>query len=555
MSPVITRINELSQLARQAWFTQLAFLAFIGVTLLSVQDADLLVLSRKTQLPMVGIDIPICWFLVFAPILGTVLYVNLHLYLAKLWRVLEEAPPQVEGVPLADLISSWPVNDFALDLRRDTCPHDTRMMQIRRFVMFVLVWAAAPLVFSMFLHRSMVLHSLWISPLMLLALCVCVGFGYDSWMQARHRLAGRPSHLSTHPIWTRSAAVGLLAAGAAVCLARTGNVPSTVQITIGSAVADVPATPQDPAPISAVAAVLDIAGEELVELPSGWKPLSELRRDFWTTWCARQPGCAGLATATEQAVTNPLRVEFQAEWRAVSRRVVDNLPQLDLSGRDLRGARADRAVLSGAVMDRIDLAHAKLREANMEGAVLTRGRLVWLQAYDAHFEGANLTGSDVRRAQLSSARLDDASLHFANLTGADLRNARLKGANFKGTILKGADLRSAHDLTQDQLADAIGDERTLLPLSPDGGETLYVQSCWNEAEPVDQVLLNPYYGDSERADILQLRCKTGKAPKRTGRLCAEDAEEPHCVPVEPIGIARAGDTKGAEFAVAPKPRR
>ena len=70
MSPVITRINELSQLARQAWFTQLAFLAFIGVTLLSVQDADLLVLSRKTQLPMVGIDIPIRWFLVFAPILA-----------------------------------------------------------------------------------------------------------------------------------------------------------------------------------------------------------------------------------------------------------------------------------------------------------------------------------------------------------------------------------------------------------------------------------------------------------------------------------------------------
>ena len=69
------------------------------------------------------------------------------------------------------------------------------------------------------------------------------------------------------------------------------------------------------------------------------------------------------------------------------------------------------------------------------------------------------------------------------------------------------------------------------------------------------MLLNPYYGDSERADILQLRCKTGKAPKRTGCLCAEDAEEPHCVPVEPIGIARAGDTKGAEFAVAPKPRR
>ena len=480
---------------------------------------------------------------------------NLHLYLAKLWRVLEEAPSQVKGVALADLISSWPVNDFALDLKKDTCPHDTRMMQIRRFVMFVLVWAAAPLVFSMFLHRSMVLHSLWISLLMLLAICVCVGFGYDSWTQARLRLAGLPSHLSTHPVWTRTAAVALLAAGTAVCLARTGNVPPSVQITIGAAQADVPTVPQDPAPISAVTAALDIAGEELVELPSDWKPLSELRRDFWTTWCARQPGCVGSVTATEQTVATPLRAEFHAEWRAVSRRVVDNLPQLDLSGRDLRGASAARAVLSGAVMDRIDLAHAELREAHMEGTVLTRARLVWLQAYDARFDGANLTGSDVRRAQLSSAGLQDASLDFANLTGADLRNARLKGASFKGAILNGVDLRSARDLTQDQLADAIGDERTLLPLSPDGGETLYVQSCWSEAEAVDQVLFNPHYGDSERADIRQLRCKVGKAPKRTGRLCPQDADEPQCGLVKPIGIADAADPKGAESILAPKPRR
>ena len=245
---------------------------------------------------------------------------------------------------------------------------------------------------------------------MLLAICVCVGFGYDSWTQARLRLAGLPSHLSTHPIWTRTAAVALLAAGTAVCLARTGNVPPSVQITIGAAQADVPTMPQDPAPISAVTAALDIAGEELVELPSDWKPLSELRRDFWTTWCARQPGCVGSVTATEQTVVTPLRAEFHAEWRAVSRRVVDNLPQLDLSGRDLRGASADRAVLSGAVMDRIDLAHAELREAHMEGTVLTRARLVWLQAYEARFDGANLTGSDVRRAQLSSAGLQDASL-------------------------------------------------------------------------------------------------------------------------------------------------
>jgi hypothetical protein len=42
----IARINELSHLARGTWLAQLAFLAFIGITLLGVDDADFFVPSR-----------------------------------------------------------------------------------------------------------------------------------------------------------------------------------------------------------------------------------------------------------------------------------------------------------------------------------------------------------------------------------------------------------------------------------------------------------------------------------------------------------------------------
>jgi len=51
----------------------------------------------------------------------------------------------------------------------------------------------------------------------------------------------------------------------------------------------------------------------------------------------------------------------------------------------------------------------------------------------------------------------------ADATNANLRGANLKGANLKGTILRGADLRDARNLTSEQLAEAIIDERTLLP--------------------------------------------------------------------------------------------
>ncbi len=47
----IARINELSQLARTAWFSLLGYLVFVGITLLGVKDADFFVPSRQTDLP------------------------------------------------------------------------------------------------------------------------------------------------------------------------------------------------------------------------------------------------------------------------------------------------------------------------------------------------------------------------------------------------------------------------------------------------------------------------------------------------------------------------
>jgi hypothetical protein len=81
----IERINELSNLARTAWFALLGYLVFVGVTLLGVQDADFFLPARQTRLPLVGVDIPTASFFWTAPVLGAALYIYLHLFLIKLW--------------------------------------------------------------------------------------------------------------------------------------------------------------------------------------------------------------------------------------------------------------------------------------------------------------------------------------------------------------------------------------------------------------------------------------------------------------------------------------
>jgi len=87
--------------------------------------------------------------------------------------------------------------------------------------------------------------------------------------------------------------------------------------------------------------------------------------------------------------------------------------------------------------------------------------------------GADLSRADLLLGNLSGAALAGANLVLANLKGADLSGADLRRANLVGarmigvdlerTDLRGADLRTAEDLTQEQLAESFGDKDTQLP--------------------------------------------------------------------------------------------
>lgn len=87
--------------------------------------------------------------------------------------------------------------------------------------------------------------------------------------------------------------------------------------------------------------------------------------------------------------------------------------------------------------------------------------------------GANLSRANLTLANLSGALLKEANLVMANLRGTDLRHADLTQANLVGARLlgvdlvqadlSGADLRTAEDLTQEQINHTRGDKHTRLP--------------------------------------------------------------------------------------------
>lgn len=184
-----------------------------------------------------------------------------------------------------------------------------------------------------------------------------------------------------------------------------------------------------------------------------------------------------------------------------------NLILANLEGADLRQARLEEANISGAHLDganlsqaRLDMANlwlARLRDANLTQASLHGANIKEAQLTDAELNetqlfGANLIEARLERADLSGALLTNADLSRARMEGtilysADLQNAKLNGALIGPSILSSADLSGATGLTQEMLADAIGNEDTVLPAH--NGDPLYVWSCWLEPPATFAALL------------------------------------------------------------------
>lgn len=569
----IQRVNELSALARGAWFSLLTALAFIAVTLLSIDDGELIANRRTIDLPLIGSAVPSSHFLFLSAFLVTILYLNLHLYLTKLWQAFQYAPQDAEGAGphatdgapagrngaearLADRVEPWLVNDYALSRKRGTRPRDHGRAWLRAALTLVTVWLAGPAVLVAIWIKVLHLREWGWSAVVLALVCATLLIGIHSLIEAEARLRHDVDR-SSDPAGARRFARANRRAFAAV-----GAV----------AVAAFLVTTRAPGPeLAQLRPALDIDNEIIAALPGGWQDGDSARESFRAVWCSLRgdvPGelCAVIPAETEAETRALLRQRvaycarekrlgrpgcaarfdnldrrFDAEWRAVRLDQLGRVPRTDLAGADLTGMSAEGAILVGADLHAADLRGARLPKARLEGAQLIGANLGRLSAYyadlrfadltsaraaphhDAGFgravgpnfegarlEGAVLYGAALPRARLKRARLAAADLGEADLSGADLREAQLHRARLDGAILTGADLRGATGLTQTQLATAVIDAATKLPQRPRGKE-LHGYGCLAR-EPVKLIANAALTADHARYRALV--CPTGVPPER-----------------------------------------
>ena len=116
-----------------------------------------------------------------------------------------------------------------------------------------------------------------------------------------------------------------------------------------------------------------------------------------------------------------------------------------------------------AKLKNVDLSDINLQDAVLHDSILDHAILMNTNLIGANLKSASLYNADLSASWLGNTNFKGASLWNANLTEARLSGANLDGANLDGTILNGADLSGAKNLTQEQLNQACGDEKTKLP--------------------------------------------------------------------------------------------
>ncbi|PKQ02857.1 MAG: hypothetical protein CVT73_17090 [Alphaproteobacteria bacterium HGW-Alphaproteobacteria-12] len=199
---------------------------------------------------------------------------------------------------------------------------------------------------------------------------------------------------------------------------------------------------------------------------------------------------AMLLTAAMLTVA-PARAEPTPEVQALAAKIIKDQFKtiINCERCDLREADFDGQFLRLAAFQNANLTGARLRGADITGIHLNRAKLDGTNFSGANMAGAVLTGASLRDADLSNTRLDAVRMSGADFTGANLsganlrmleyvkgtkftnvnarnaifRHAYLGRVDFTGADLSGADFTRSVGLTNEQLARACGNDRTILP--------------------------------------------------------------------------------------------
>lgn len=407
---------EASKTARNGWVLFIALNTYLITCLTSVNHMTLL-LSAPIKLPIIGIDVGLITFVIFAPIILLVVHFHLlmqHALLARKVRNLHDRVAKFEG------------------------KEHFRMHPVRAHLhsYFYTQLIAGPFK-SMFLRLLLLLTS-W-STLTLLPLTVLLGFQiaflpfHDmdiTWLHRAYVIADLLIIVIVG-IFIRFPEKGFVTGfGASLILAPLNTLTMLVvglaTLSFSLAIATIPDEPMDRV------------------MASLWPmPIPKAEGDTRQERTAFKP-TAILFEGKVDALTGQLSSPF-------SRNIVVTDTVLNPTG---KGAiRLRKRDLRYGIFDRTDMHQVDLIAAVLNGASFRETNLA-----NARFDWADVQNADFWAAQLGSAKFYHSDLRhsvfvYAILDSADMRDADLGEVEWDGASLKSAVLTNARNLVKEKLSE------------------------------------------------------------------------------------------------------
>ncbi|TFG37427.1 MAG: pentapeptide repeat-containing protein, partial [Candidatus Aminicenantes bacterium] len=448
---ILDHIAEVSKNARAAWFGLLGLLAFVGVTLLGHQDADFFAYGAETQLPLVGLKVPVKSFFYVAPVLVAALYIHLHLYLMTLSDALGELEQKKGAAPIADRVFPWLISHAALwyrnRARNDKSAAPRPLGWVVVIVSLLFGWLFGLAVLGGLWLRSMPAHdqrlTLWIG----LCLWIATLIGLTGVMAARARMQGEPRETVAGAHMGRQSVGSVMAVLLAFVSWEATEGGFLTYTKTGAQVV--------PLLYSA-----DLREAELTRKPSGWLPWHLWLEDFEEKFRKRKN------IAPDHHLTGKDEAAFKKEAKERYAAYISQLDAPSLQYSDLRNADLTSAFLPGADLRSARLQGAIFREARMQGASLNVANMdgaVFRRAemQGAIFRKASMRGTNLSKANMQWANLFEAQLQAADFFEADLEDADCSAANLQGAVLRSAKV-TCEGLSKKNLKGAVGDRQTTL---------------------------------------------------------------------------------------------
>lgn len=408
---LIERTAELAKLARTSLLALVVAMTFYLLAIARATDAELILNSVSNKLPVIGIDVPIQTFYLFAPLILAVMFGFVNLYVLRMYESYMGLPAVFpDGLSRYEKVDGWLFSGLVMHLERDQVANAASLLGLQYFLCVLLLHIAFPALLAYVWWRYLFTHDVVLLTY-LSALSAFTAYGSTwLWSARAHTILSamrRPGNLPPREAGRLQSVIGC-ALGAALVAASF----------VCSLLLPFDAKTRHALPWSALTA--NLAGAEFT------KPNRE--------WEARY-----LAASPDHGMAVKVLREIP----------VVKLSDINLRGADARGLVAINANLARADLTGSDMSFSRLQGSDLQGAVIRRTRLDGADMSHANLSAARIERSGFKRdAILMAVNFTSSEIHAADFGGAHLAQshfslARIIGSQFEGTKLRGADFNSA----------------------------------------------------------------------------------------------------------------